>query len=69
MMYFMRMKHIPVFIEVPLDIQGAPVEREALDLKQPFAVKGAFTFVLRLVNGKWLIKSQTWLQQKGVTGQ
>ena len=32
----------PVFIEIPLDIQGAPVEREALDLKQPF--KGQSTF-------------------------
>jgi ketosteroid isomerase-like protein len=36
--------------------------------KRHFAVKGAFTFVLRLVNGKWLIKSQAWMQQKGMTG-
>lgn len=36
--------------------------------KKQFSVKGAFTFVLRQVNGKWLIKSQTWLQQKAITG-
>ena len=52
-----------VYIVVPISYTGD------LPAKQPFAVKGAFTFVLRLVNGKWLIKSQTWLQQKGVTGQ
>jgi len=32
----------PVFIEIPLDVQAAPVEREELDLKQPFAARHAF---------------------------
>ena len=32
----------PVFIEIPLDIQGAPVEREALDLEDLNEVQHAF---------------------------
>jgi acetolactate synthase I/II/III large subunit len=32
----------PVFIEIPLDVQGAPVERETLDLKQPFVAHDVF---------------------------
>jgi len=32
----------------------------------PFEEQGAFTFVFRLVNGKWLIKSQVWMPRKGL---
>jgi acetolactate synthase-1/2/3 large subunit len=32
----------PVFIEIPLDIQGVPVERERLDSKQDFKTVGGF---------------------------
>jgi hypothetical protein len=52
-----------VYIVAPVTYTGY------LPGKRPFEVKGAFTFVLRLVNEKWLIKSQTWLQKKAVTGQ
>ena len=31
-----------------------------------FSSKGAFTFVLRQVNGTWLIKSQAWVPRKGM---
>ncbi|HEY2582801.1 MAG TPA: nuclear transport factor 2 family protein [Mucilaginibacter sp.] len=31
-----------------------------------FTSKGAFTFVLRQVNGAWLIKSQAWVPRKGM---
>ncbi|HEY4323227.1 MAG TPA: nuclear transport factor 2 family protein [Mucilaginibacter sp.] len=31
-----------------------------------FSAKGAFTFVLRQVNGSWLIKSQAWMPKKGM---
>lgn len=31
-----------------------------------FDAKGAFSFVLRLINGRWMIKSQAWLPQKGI---
>lgn len=33
---------------------------------QPFEEEGAFTFVFRLVSGKWLIKSQVWVTRKGM---
>jgi acetolactate synthase-1/2/3 large subunit len=32
----------PVFIEIPLDIQAAPVERETLDMKESFVAHEAF---------------------------
>jgi hypothetical protein len=32
----------------------------------PFEESGAFTFVFRLVNGKWLIKSQVWMPRRGL---
>jgi hypothetical protein len=48
-----------VYIIVPVtytgDIHGDPFEEE-----------GAFTFVFRLVNGRWLIKSQVWTPRKGL---
>jgi len=50
------------YIVVPVNYTGT------LPGKQGFAVKGAFTFVLRRVNDKWLIKSQAWMQQKAITG-
>jgi hypothetical protein len=31
-----------------------------------FTADGAFTFVLRMINGKWLIKSQAWMPRKGM---
>lgn len=31
-----------------------------------FEESGAFTFVFRLVNDKWLIKSQVWMPRKGL---
>jgi len=52
-----------VYIVVPVSFSGK------LPNKQNFAVKGAFTFVLRQQNGKWLIKSQAWLQRKAINGE
>ncbi len=49
-----------VYIVVPVSYTGN------LPGKQHFAVRGAFTFVLRDINGKWLVKSQTWMQEKGI---
>ncbi|MGZ3871816.1 MAG: nuclear transport factor 2 family protein [Mucilaginibacter sp.] len=31
-----------------------------------FSARGAFTFVLRQINDKWLIKSQVWMPAKGM---
>ena len=50
------------YIVVPVSFAGN------LPGKRHFSVKGAFTFVLRQENGKWLIKSQTWMQQKAING-
>lgn len=48
-----------VYVIVPVDYVG--------ELKdQSFEEDGAFTFVFRLVNGKWLIKSQVWVSKKGM---
>jgi ketosteroid isomerase-like protein len=51
------------YIVVPVSFTGT------LPGRQRFSVRGAFTFVLRQVNGKWLIKSQGWLQQKAINGR
>ncbi|HVW12314.1 MAG TPA: nuclear transport factor 2 family protein [Mucilaginibacter sp.] len=32
----------------------------------PFSEEGAFSFIFRLVSGKWLIKSQVWVTRKGM---
>jgi hypothetical protein len=32
----------------------------------PFEESGAFTFVFRVVRGKWLIKSQVWMSKRGL---
>jgi ketosteroid isomerase-like protein len=50
------------YIVVPVSFTGN------LPGKQRFAVKGAFTFILRHENGKWLIKGQVWMQQKAMNG-
>ena len=33
---------------------------------ETFEEAGAFTFVFRMVNGRWLIKSQVWMPRKGL---
>jgi len=48
------------YVVVPVNYTGN------LPDKQRFSVKGAFTFVLRQENGKWLIKSQAWMQRKAI---
>lgn len=50
-----------VYIVVPVSYSGN------MPHKQHFHVRGAFTFVLREVEGKWLIKSQVWMQERGMT--
>ncbi|MDR3696583.1 DUF4440 domain-containing protein [Mucilaginibacter sp.] len=52
-----------VYIVVPVSYTGN------LPGRQHFAVRGAFTFVLREIKGKWLVKSQDWMQEKGINGK
>jgi len=49
-----------VYLVVPVIYTGD------LPGKQTFTSKGAFTFVLRLINGRWLIKSQVWMPKTGM---
>lgn len=49
-----------VYIVVPVSFTGT------LPQKTRFNAKGAFTFVLRTENGKWLIKSQVWMPRTGM---
>lgn len=49
-----------VYVIVPVDYRGR------LSQDKPFEQKGAFTFVVRLVSGKWLIKSQGWMPRNGM---
>jgi hypothetical protein len=47
-----------IYVVVPVSYTGT------LPGKAKYTAKGAFTFVLRLVNGKWMIKSQAWMPGK-----
>jgi ketosteroid isomerase-like protein len=49
-----------VYIVVPVIYTGT------LPGKTPFEANGAFAFVLRQTNGKWLIKSQVWMPRKAL---
>jgi ketosteroid isomerase-like protein len=49
-----------IYVVVPVTYKGL------LPGKTQFEAEGAFTFVLRLTNGKWLIKSQAWMPRKGM---
>ena|SRR5258707_7993844 len=49
-----------IYIVVPVSYEGK------LPGRSQFLAEGAFTFVLRMVNGKWLIKSQAWIPKKGM---
>ena len=43
-----------------------PVEYTGTINGEPFDEEGAFSFVLRVVSGKWLIKSQAWVPKNGL---
>jgi len=49
-----------VYVVVPVTYTGK------LPGKQIFKVEGAFTFVLRMIDGKWMIKSQVWMPKKAM---
>ncbi|ASU32259.1 DUF4440 domain-containing protein [Mucilaginibacter xinganensis] len=49
-----------VYVVVPVNYSGN------LPDHAHFSARGAFTFVLRQINDKWLIKSQVWMPEKGI---
>lgn len=48
-----------IYVVVPVDYTGQ-IKNDYFD------EEGAFTFIFRLVNGRWLIKSQVWVARKGM---
>ena len=48
------------YIVVPVNFKGNIAGQGT------FETEGAFTFVLRMINGKWMIKSQVWMPRKGM---
>ena len=48
-----------IYVVVPVDYTGE-IRGDRFD------EEGAFTFIFRLVNGHWLIKSQVWVARKGM---
>ncbi|MDB4923910.1 DUF4440 domain-containing protein [Mucilaginibacter sp.] len=49
-----------VYVVVPVNYTGD------LPGRAHFSARGAFSFVLRQINDKWLIKSQVWVPEKGM---
>jgi ketosteroid isomerase-like protein len=49
-----------VYIVVPVTYSGD------LPGKVKFSADGAFTFVLRMISGKWMIKEQVWMPRKAL---
>jgi ketosteroid isomerase-like protein len=49
-----------VYVIVPAEYRGRLPDNGL------FEEKGAFTFVMRMVSGKWLIRSQAWMPKKGM---
>lgn len=48
-----------IYLDVPVSYNGN------MPGKRHFSTRGTFNFVLRLINGKWMVKSQVWLAKKG----
>jgi len=49
-----------IYVVIPVSYSGnQPAKRH-------FSARGVFNFVLREVNGKWIVKSQTWISKKGM---
>lgn len=49
-----------VYIVVPVTYSGD------LPGKVKFSADGAFTFVLRMISGKWMVKEQVWMPRKAL---
>lgn len=49
-----------VYVIVPVNYTGN------LPGRDHFSARGAFAFVLRQINDKWMIKSQVWIPEKGM---
>jgi hypothetical protein len=62
-----RMGHISVYLQSDESVYViVPATYTGDAHGDSFEESGAFTFVFRLVNDKWLIKSQVWMPRKGL---
>jgi len=62
-----RAGHISVYLQTDESVYViVPATYSGDAHGDPFEEQGAFTFVFRLVNGRWLIKSQVWMPRKGL---
>ncbi|MBS1532456.1 MAG: nuclear transport factor 2 family protein [Bacteroidetes bacterium] len=62
-----RMGHISVYLQSDESVYViVPVTYTGDAHGDSFEESGAFTFVFRLVNDRWLIKSQVWMPRKGL---
>lgn len=64
--FMVNIKRIKVFQQTEeIAYLVVPVEYTGTVNGEPFDEEGAFSFVLRVVGGKWLIKSQAWVPKNG----
>lgn len=62
-----RMGHISVYLQTGESVYViVPVTYTGELHSDNFEESGAFTFVFRIVGGKWLIKSQVWTTKRGL---
>jgi len=62
-----RMGHISVYLQTGESVYVIVPVTYTGDLRgDQFEESGAFTFVFRMVSGKWLIKSQVWMPRRGL---
>jgi len=62
-----RVGHISIYLQTGESVYVIVPATYSGDIHgDPFEESGAFTFVFRLVNGKWLIKSQVWMPRRGL---
>lgn len=62
-----RIGHISTYLQTDESVYViVPVTYTGEIKGDPFEESGAFTFVFRVVNGQWLIKSQVWLTRRGL---
>lgn len=62
-----RMGHVSIYLQTGESVYVIVPATYTGDIHgDPFEESGAFTFVFRMVNGKWLIKSQVWTPRRGL---
>lgn len=62
-----KIGHVSVYLQSPESIYVVvPVDYSGEIRGEPFEEDGAFTFVFRMVSGRWMIKSQVWIAKKGL---